>query len=276
MSAFVLCADDFALSETSSQGILKLLAASRLSAVSTVVNTALWQTYSTTLLPYLNKVDIGLHFNLTDNAWLTSPKMQQLGLAKLIVKSYLGQLSEDAIYNELKAQIEAWTHVFGRLPDFIDGHQHIQQLPVIRDAIIRWFNENDNHYSGYLRCSHTQIFWHNHLLKRFVINRLGAAKLKKLINKNNIKHNLTFSGIYDFSNKTDYRKLFQGFLKEICKPSIIMCHPAYGIDNDDPHNQARNQEFAYFMSDAFVDDCKSSGMTLSRGSIFNSNSAMLD
>lgn len=268
MADFVLCADDFALSKASSQGILQLLEASRLSAVSAVVNTALWQTYSTALLPYLNKVDIGLHFNLTEGSWLTAPHMTSLGLPKLIAQSYLSQLSQETIYQELEAQIHAWSLAFGRFPDFIDGHQHIQQLPIIRDAIVQWFNENDNRYSGYLRCSHTRIFWHNHLLKRFVINRLGAAKLKKLLNKNNIKHNLTFSGIYDFSNKTDYRKLFQGFLSEIHSPGIVMCHPAFGIDNADPHIQARNQEFAYFMSDAFINDCKATGMCLARGNIF--------
>lgn len=268
MPAFVLCADDFALSEASCHGILKLLEASRLSAVSAVVNTSLWQSRSSALLPYLDKVDIGLHVNLTEGSWLTSPTMTPLGLPKLIAKSYLRRLSEDAIYNELKAQIEAWVHVFGRLPDFIDGHQHIQQLPVIRDAFIRWFNEDSQHHSCYLRCSHTQLFWHNHLLKRFVINRLGAVKLKKLIKQNNIKHNFAFSGIYDFSNKADYRKLFQGFLSEIPASGIIMCHPALGIDNTDPHIQARNKEFAYLMSDAFIDDCKATGMCLARGNIF--------
>lgn len=268
MSDFVLCADDYALSTASSDGILLLLETSRLSAVSAVVNTNLWQTYSTRLLPYLDKIDIGLHFNLTEAAWLTAPKMKPLGLPKLIAKSYLGQLSEEAVYQELEAQIQAWSLVFGRLPDFIDGHQHIQQLPTIRDAMLRWFQTKDKDISCYLRCSYSRCQGHNNKLKRLIINKLGARKLKKILTKQTIKYNPSFSGIYDFSETANYQQLFQGFLKEMQPSGIIMCHPAYGIDNHDPHNQARNQEFAYFMSDAFVEDCKAAGMNLARGNIF--------
>lgn len=268
MSNFVLCADDFALSTTSSEGILQLLEASRLSAVSAVVNTRSWQTYSTCLLSYLNKVDIGLHFNLTEAAWLTAPKMKALGLTKLIAKSYLGQLSEDAVYQELEAQIQAWSLAFGRLPDFIDGHQHIQQLPTIRDAMLRWFKTKDKDVSCYLRCSYSHWQNRNNQLKRLIINNLGAIKLKEQLTKQMIKHNPSFSGIYDFSKTANYRQLFQDFLKEIQPTGIIMCHPAYGIDNHDPNNQARNNEFAYFISDAFLEDCKAAGMTLARGCIF--------
>ncbi len=263
---FILCADDFALSPHSTQGILTLLEKSRLSAVSAIVNMPDWPQASQSLLFYRQHIDIGLHFNLTEGPWLSRPHdKNQVGLNTLLLQAYTGQLSTTLIREELQAQLDAFVKAMGHMPDFIDGHQHIQQLPVIRQTLLAWFNQQQEDYHPYLRCSYLENLRGNNSIKRWIINRLGASTLKKQLASSTIRHNHTFSGVYDFSPNANYRQYFQGFLGDMKKYGMIMCHPAYGHDTQDPHTQARQNEWAYFNSDAFMSDCKTAGLYLSRG-----------
>lgn len=277
---FILCADDFALSASSSQGIFALLAKARLSAVSCVVNTELWPQHGPMLLPFLGNtvaaqkpkgIDVGLHFNLTEGVWISDSSIRDIGLTQLILKAYTHRLSTAMIMQELLAQIDAFTQIMGKTPDFIDGHQHIQQFPVIRQAILAWLTTQTSTHKPYLRCSYLQHLSGNDRIKRWVINRLGAKKLKNQLAKTNIPHNKTFSGVYDFSPHANYRHLFQQFLREVNHQGMIMCHPAQGFDPNDPHTLARQQEWAYFMSDDFLEDCTTAGMSLSRGDFLSAS-----
>ena len=36
----------------------------------------------------------------------------------------------------MKAQIAAFAERFGRAPDYVDGHQHVQIFPQVRDAFL--------------------------------------------------------------------------------------------------------------------------------------------
>lgn len=262
---FVLCADDFALSTGSSLGIISLLEKSRLSAVSCVVNTSLWPEQSQKLLPFLDRVDVGLHFNLTEGSWVSNPGIHNIGLKQLILKAYTHRLSIKLIMQELLAQIRSFTQMTGQTPNFIDGHQHIQQLPGVRQAILSWFTTQLDNNKTYLRCSYLSHLSGNNTIKRWMINRLGAKSLRAQLTKSSIRYNKTFSGVYDFSPQANYRKLFQHFLSETNYQGIIMCHPAKGFDAEDPHTLARQKEWQYLISDDFVDDCLAADMMLSRG-----------
>ena len=47
----------------------------------------------------------------------------------------LRQLDRKALQAEIAAQIRMFGYEFGRAPDFIDGHQHVQIFPQVRDAL---------------------------------------------------------------------------------------------------------------------------------------------
>ena len=38
---------------------------------------------------------------------------------------------------EIATQLRAFADAFGRLPDFLDGHQHVHLLPQVRDAFLK-------------------------------------------------------------------------------------------------------------------------------------------
>ena len=47
-----------------------------------------------------------------------------------------------SIHAELMVQLAAFKDLFGRAPDFVDGHQHVQLFPQVRDAFLRAVKED--------------------------------------------------------------------------------------------------------------------------------------
>jgi predicted glycoside hydrolase/deacetylase ChbG (UPF0249 family) len=141
MKRIVLCADDYGQAPAINAGILALVARKRLSAVSCMVNTPYWNQAARELLPYQANLDIGLHFNLTEGAPLSAEYQAKygdkfFGLSKTMLKAFLLQLDSRVIAAECLAQIDAFVAATGFLPHFIDGHQHVQHLPVVRRALL--------------------------------------------------------------------------------------------------------------------------------------------
>ena len=63
--AFILCADDFAISRGVSEGILSLAEEGRLSATSAIVTAPHWPAYAKAVMQLRSKLAVGLHLNLT-------------------------------------------------------------------------------------------------------------------------------------------------------------------------------------------------------------------
>lgn len=266
MKQIILCADDYGQNTAISQAIINLIALNRLSATSCMSNSYYWLTHANWLLPVKETIDIGLHFNLTEGSTLTKDFPQPISLSQLILKAYLKKLNQQAIENEFNAQIDQFIKGLGQLPHFIDGHQHIHQLPIIRDAIIKVYKERLINSKCYIRSvSQPHAFWnvmHSGYFKFMLIQLCGAFQLKKLLAKESIPHNITFSGSYDFSDAKKYAKIFPQFLKQIRNQGIIMCHPGLqGSIESDIMAKARYFEYQFFQSDLFIEQCKKANVT---------------
>ena len=266
MKKIVLCADDFSLNEYISLGIIDLIKHKRLSAVSCLVNSSNWTSHAGWLIPFVNYIDIGLHFNLTEGKSISSHTYWHQGtfppLKKLLIDGYLRRIPRDAVYHELQAQIDTFRHMMKRDPDFIDGHQHIHQFPLVRDILLKVYEENFADKHPYIRVST------NSLLKaaqspiargkNCVIFMTGGYKLRKILNKRNISYNKSFYGAYNFSIQENYKKYFSYFLSQIDEGGIIMCHPAKAkfYDQQDPIAEARIEEYTFLKSADFHTLCE--------------------
>lgn len=268
----VLCADDYGQAPAISAGIRQLLALGRLSAVSCLVNQPDWEAAGTALTNYSGHVDIGLHFNLTHGAPISAALRSVFGkqfpsLNRLIVRAYLHQLSQAAIESECLAQLDRFTQVMGRLPDFIDGHQHVHQFPIIRDAVIAAFKKRLDTSRAYIRLPCEKLSWREDLLqvRKWMIRLLGQRSLKRLLGDAKIAHNTTFAGAYRFDKSADYPAIFRDFLVQVESGGLIMCHPgsANAAEND-PIAAVRSDEFAYLSSNAFMQDCAAQDVKISR------------
>src|SRR5262249_6039771 len=45
--------------------------------------------------------------------------------------------SVERLTAEIGSQLRIFMEAFGRLPDFLDGHQHVQLFPQVRDAFLK-------------------------------------------------------------------------------------------------------------------------------------------
>ncbi len=270
----IICADDFAFNDEVSYGILKLAKGKKISATSCMTNMPAWPRHSQLLKPLLPDIDVGLHFNLTEGKPLSKRKnsfsdTNFFPLNNLIAKAYCHRLIKAEVKAELNAQIAAFLAKIGRMPAFIDGHQHIQQFPIIREAIIDVYQTlNLRQYNTYLRISSNGLFASLHQpqkLKAIILTLLGSIKFRKLLMKNNITHNTSFAGIYDFSEKMPYATYFVKFLKQLNNNGILMCHPALpNPTNNDRIAIAKANEYNFFISTAFQQICTNSNISVNK------------
>lgn len=260
----ILCADDYGLNAAVSQGIRQLVARHRLSAVSCMVQEKSFAGQAQQLLALAVDIDIGLHLNFTEGYFLTTGKPMP-SLSTLLIRSQLRLLSARFIKQEVVAQVDKFVQAFGRLPDFIDGHQHIHHLPVIREAVLEIYQERLRHHGVYLRSVYPAIIDKPYRLKRSILTVTGAYKFKQTLKKQAVLHNPYFMGIYDFNKDTDYRALFTGFLARAQSGALIMCHPGLAASAEqDVIAHARLTEYTYFASDHFQQDCKAQQVELIR------------
>jgi len=70
-----------------------------------------------------------MHFQPLDGGmFLSFPKLLRAGL--------LRRLDPEIIHAELMVQLAAFSELFRPRPGFVDGHQHTQLFPVVRDAFL--------------------------------------------------------------------------------------------------------------------------------------------
>jgi len=249
MSGITICADDFGYHEAVSNGILKLLENRKINATSCMTNMPDWPR-AAEMLSMMPPAQIGLHLNLTDGVPLTDLPCSHFGsLNKLLMLSHLRLLDKNRLIKEFDAQLKAFKDGMNRMPDFIDGHQHIHQFPVIREAVLAIHKKHLTKNTG-IRVSSNPLSQVVFKPKSLILALTGALSLKKILQKNGIAHNQHFSGIYNFDSTIDYARKFSSFLEEIQGDGLIMCHPASPdyTSTSDPIAKARLNEFNYLMA----------------------------
>lgn len=268
----VLCADDYGQALEISQAIIQLLRLKRISATSCIVNSEQWPEAASLLKPFCEAADIGLHLNLTEGRALSKEYEQQYGpcllsLPQILYLAHLRRLHKAAIEAECYAQLQRFKQELGCLPNYIDGHHHVHQFPVIREIVIKMYCDKLLGQDCYVRLPNLKLqvsdcFWQP---KKLILYAAGVGGLSSLLKKNDIPHNQSFAGVYTFLQTNDYRTFFQRFLKEISDQGLIMCHPGLVMPaSQDRIAQARYEEYAYFISDNFLIDCERMGVQITR------------
>lgn len=230
-----ICADDFGLNADVDAGIMALSAQGRLTATSCLTTGPTWPTSAARLreLP----IDAGLHLNFTE---AFTDDALNLPLPALIRACYLRRLPKSRLAEQIERQCDAFERHFGRAPDFVDGHQHVHQLPMIRDALLSILARR---YAGqplWLRRTAAPAALPAFRLKAFVIAALGSRRFAALAESDGWRLNGHLLGVYDFSSDADgYAQLLRGWLQAAKDGDLLMCHPAIaGTALTQPGNDA--------------------------------------
>jgi predicted glycoside hydrolase/deacetylase ChbG (UPF0249 family) len=271
---FVLCADDYGFAPGVSAGIRELLQAGRLSATACLVASPHWRAEAPPLRALDVDADIGLHLALTQVAPLgpmpgLAPSGRLPTPAQMILMAYSGRLDRDEIGREIDRQLDAFEQAMGRPPDYVDGHHHMQQLPVVRDALIERFRTRLPRGTA-LRVCHEPLgailARRVALVPALVISAIGTG-LRRAADAAGIAGNRRFAGVRSFGETTPYRALFRRFIQGSPRGLAVMCHPGHPDDHLralDSVVEPRTGELQYLAGAEFPDDLAAAGLRLGR------------
>lgn len=237
-NGFVLCADDFALTDGVSRSILELLGRGKLSATGAMTNRPHWRRLAPELGAFAEKADLGLHFNLTCAAPLgTLPRLAPGGEFPALGVVARAALASPAVRQEIAAefgrQLDAFEDAMGRPPDFVDGHQHVHVLPGIRRVVLDALARRYPAGSLYVRDPADKVS---------AIRRRGVAVGKALVIaglasgfrsaalRRQLRVNRGFSGVAPFDPARDFAADLQRFLLSPGPAHLVMCHPGFVDD----------------------------------------------
>ena len=208
--------------------------------------------------------DLGLHLNLTVGTPLTElPLLTNngafAGLAPLIGDALRGlrNTERSAVQAEIVAQIDAFAAQAGRMPDHIDGHQHVHVLAGVRQAL---FGALDSRGLNGIRIRNSAdrpsriLQRGGAAAKALQVAALGAG-FGRAARSRGFVTNEGFAGFSDFDPLADCEPLFAGALKAPGTAHLIMCHPGHSdaeLAGLDSVTQARDNELAFLCSDRFT------------------------
>jgi len=187
-----------------------------------------------------------MHFKPTDGGMF-------LHFSKLLRAGLMGRLDPVVTQTELMVQFSTFTEMFGRAPDFVDGHQHAQLFPGVREAFLAAVKEAAPN-AWVRQCGRNQpLFKRLGTPKALVLDVLSAQFRTRAL-RANIAFNPGFAGAYDFSGQPDFASLFQQFLDGLPDAGVIMCHPGV-VDETlvslDPLTVQREREYAVLGGERF-------------------------
>lgn len=258
-----LCADDYGISPGVNRAIRDLIARGRLNATSVMtVGAAIGRdevAELTKVAAESPRCGIGLHVTLTapfrpltmhfrpseGGMFPPFPRLLRAGLTR--------RLDPEMIRAEVMVQLAAFSELFGRAPDFVDGHQHAQLYPQVREGFLAAVKEAAP--SAWVRQGGRKGPWLQRLTapKALLLDVL-SAQFRSQARRAGIAFNPAFAGAYDFTKVSDFGSLMEGFLDELPEHGLVMCHPGFVDDvliELDPLTVQREHEHAYLAGEHF-------------------------
>lgn len=258
-----LCADDYGISPGVNHAIRDLIERRRINATSVMVVGAAIGRDEIALLKTAAanspRCAIGVHATLTAPFHPLTMHFQPLyggmflPLGKMLKTSLLRRLDPEIIRAELTAQLAAFADLFGRPPDYVDGHQHVQLFPQVRDAFLSAVKTSAP--GAWVRqCGRNQpLAQRLHMPKAMLLDVLSAS-FRRRAAKAGIASNPGFAGAYDFTKQSDFAALMSNFLDDLPNEGLVMCHPGFVDEllvSLDPLTHQRERERDYLAGDDF-------------------------
>jgi predicted glycoside hydrolase/deacetylase ChbG (UPF0249 family) len=269
-----LCADDYGISPGVNRAIRDLIERGRLNATTVmVVGPSVGRDEASALRSVAansSRCAIGLHITVTAPFRPLTMHFQPLeggmflAFPKLLRAGLLRRLDPEIIRAELLVQLAAFNEMFGRAPDFVDGHQHAQLFPQVRDAFLSavkqaapnaWVRQGGRNQPLVRRLG----------TPKALLLDILSAQFRRRAAHAGIAFNPGFAGAYDFAQEPDFGMLMRQFLAELPDHGLIMCHPGF-VDETlislDPLTTQREHEHAFLGGEEFPRLLAASKVTL--------------
>lgn len=199
------------------------------------------------------KTDLGLHLDFTSNMANACYKTSR-DISAMIISTYFRRTDIESLRSIIRDQFDRFCDVVGDEPHFVDGHEHVHQLPMVRTALIDVLKE---------RNLIQKIYFRNPISRRWrgskaaLIGMLGALVMEKQLSALGCICNTDFFGVYDFRKEVKLEDLWHQWLSSLTGDgALAMCHPAAGTYKTIGDTQAlsfRLAELKFLSSSQFKD-----------------------
>lgn len=270
MIPLIISADDYAQSAAIDGAILALIQQGRLTATSCLTLSPRWAEAAKLITSKIrSQADIGLHLDFTQYE-----QAARYSLPMLITRAICRSLPIKAIHASIHTQLDRFEDALGTAPDYIDGHQHVHQLPQIRDALLDIITHRYASQPPWLRVARPPL---QDGVKAGIIGLLGASALHAKARKAGLRCSGALLGVYGFSgDAASYHQKLSAWLQAAqSKPDTgvfaLMCHPAMATQSnlvtDDPIYAARLHEYQVMASPDFISLLAQYGVQPTRGDV---------
>jgi chitin disaccharide deacetylase len=269
-----LCADDYGISAGVNTAIRDLVVRGRINAASALVVAPSFHRAEAIALDVLNstapRVAIGLHLALTapfrplSKSFAPQRGDQFLPLGATLRHALLRRFEPAMLEAEIARQVETFCNLFGRPPDFIDGHQHVHVFPQIADALLKVAKETVPH--AWLRqCGRVVPLRARLGDRKGLLLDVLSRRFRRRAARLELATNPGFAGTYHFEPTADFAAMFPRFLTRLPAGSVVMCHPGF-VDEElrrlDPLTTLREREYAFLAGQSFPDTLAGHGFAL--------------
>ncbi len=164
---------------------------------------------------------------------------------------------------EVKSQLQKFIGAFGRAPDYVDGHQHVQLMPGISAPFLEAVAEIAP--KAWVRqCAPARLSDEIFNAKSRFLGLLSSS-LRRKARRNGLRFNPAFSGAYDYDRPNEFGPLFARFIGGLPEGGVVMCHPGHVdeiLESRDTLTAQRELEYTFLMSGAFPQTLARAGVTL--------------
>ncbi len=269
-----LCADDYGISPGVNRAIRELIERGRLNATSVMM---LGPAIGRGEIDALEKsamtsarCAIGLHVTLSAPFRPLTMHFRPLEgdmflpFPRLLIAGLMRRLDREIIHAEVKAQLAAFAGAFGRTPDFVDGHQHVQLYPQVRDAFVAAVSEAAP--KAWVRQGgRDQPLMQRLASPKALLLDVLSARFRRRARAAGLTFNPGFAGAYDFTRGTDFGSLMRQFIADLPEGGLVMCHPGF-VDETlrslDSMTDVREREHKYLAGEAFPQVLAAHNITL--------------
>lgn len=254
---WIVCADDFAIDTGAVDGIVELLEDGRITATSALVDSPLWRSAAQALPADIRRrtpgamvrAEVGLHLNLTQAFGSQTAAVWPLG--ELIARCAVGAVPSQALQAAIGHQLDAFEDAMGRGPDYVDGHQHVHQFAVVREALLSALQRRYGSDLPWVRSTRPPAAVRD--LKARGIAALGDRRLRQLAGALHIRTNAYLVGVYNFrGDAASYWRRLEQWVQSGPQATVLMTHPAARAQPTDALGAARTMEFATLRSARFA------------------------
>lgn len=263
--AITLCADDYGIAPGVGAAVRDLAGRGRLSATSCMVGSPYWADEAPRLRALATPdagFAVGLHLVLSDQTPVAPmPRLAPLGrlpsLPRLMALAAARLLDTGEIAAEIERQLDRFEDAWGAPPAFVDGHQHVHQLPIVRDALIALYDRRLRRHGTCVRyCSRppADILRSRVSVPRaLIIAGLGRA-WHRAGRTAGIPGNDYFAGVRTGAEHQPFGELLRAWLSIARPGTLVMCHPGHvdaALIAADPLTTPREAEYTFLAGDGW-------------------------